>query len=82
VHIGWVVDHPKPDLAGSVLAAYQLASRGASAAIISMYEQGVVGRSTIIAVEDRIDIGAMRAQCVKTRVPLAGILVEPRPARA
>ena len=27
VRIGWVVDHPKRDLAGSVLAAYQLAPR-------------------------------------------------------
>jgi len=36
-----VVDHPKRDLAGSVLAAYQLASRGASVALIPMYEQGV-----------------------------------------
>ncbi len=41
MRIGWVVDHPKRDLAGSVLAAYQLASRGASVAIIPMYEQGV-----------------------------------------
>jgi surface carbohydrate biosynthesis protein len=41
VRIGWVVDHPKRDLAGSVLAAYQLASRGASVMIIPMYEQGV-----------------------------------------
>jgi surface carbohydrate biosynthesis protein len=41
VRIGWVVDHPKRDLAGSVLAAYQLASRGASVAIVPMYEQGV-----------------------------------------
>jgi surface carbohydrate biosynthesis protein len=41
VRIGWVVDHPKRDLAGSVLAAYQLASRGASAVIVPMYEQGV-----------------------------------------
>ena len=41
MRIGWVVDHPKRDLAGSVLAAYQLASRGASVALIPMYEQGV-----------------------------------------
>ncbi|WP_346656025.1 surface carbohydrate biosynthesis protein [Bradyrhizobium sp. dw_78] len=41
MRIGWVVDHPKRDLAGSVLAAYQLASRGVSAAIIPMYEQGI-----------------------------------------
>ncbi len=41
MRIGWVVDHPKRDLAGSVLAAYQLAARGASVAIIPMYEQGV-----------------------------------------
>jgi surface carbohydrate biosynthesis protein len=41
VRIGWVVDHPKRDLAGSVLVAYQLASRGASVAIVPMYEQGV-----------------------------------------
>ena len=41
MRIGWVVDHPKRDLAGSVLAAYQLASRGAAVAIVPMYEQGV-----------------------------------------
>jgi surface carbohydrate biosynthesis protein len=41
VRIGWVVDHPKRDLAGSVLAAYQLALRGASVVIVPMYEQGV-----------------------------------------
>jgi len=41
VRIGWVVDHPKRDLAGSVLAAYQMALRGASVVIIPMYEQGV-----------------------------------------
>ena len=41
MRIGWVVDHPKRDLAGSVLVAYQLASRGASVAIVPMYEQGV-----------------------------------------
>lgn len=41
MRIGWVVDHPKRDLAGSVLAAYQLALRGASVVVIPMYEQGV-----------------------------------------
>ena len=41
MHIGLVVDHPKRDLAGSVLLAYQLASRGASVVIVPMYEQGV-----------------------------------------
>ena len=41
MRIGWVVDHPKRDLTGSVLAAYQLACRGASVAIVPMYEQGV-----------------------------------------
>ena len=53
MRIGWVVDHPKRDLAGSVLAAYQLASRGASVAIIPMYEQGVdvprLGLDTLVA---------------------------------
>lgn len=41
MRIGWVVDHPKRDLAGGVLAAYRLAARGASVAIVPMYEQGV-----------------------------------------
>ena len=41
MRIGLVVDHPKRDLAGSVLLAYQLASRGASVVIVPMYEQGV-----------------------------------------
>jgi surface carbohydrate biosynthesis protein len=41
VHIGLVVDHPKRDLAGAVLLAYQLASRGASVALVPMYEQAV-----------------------------------------
>jgi surface carbohydrate biosynthesis protein len=53
VRIGWVVDHPKRDLAGGVLAAYQLASRGASVALIPMYEQGVdvprLGLDTLVA---------------------------------
>ncbi|KRR24987.1 hypothetical protein CQ14_30675 [Bradyrhizobium lablabi] len=53
MRIGWVVDHPKRDLAGSVLAAYQLASRGASVVIIPMYEQGVdvprLGLDTLVA---------------------------------
>ena len=53
MRIGWVVDHPKRDLAGSVLAAYQLASRGASVALIPMYEQGVdvprLGLNTLVA---------------------------------
>jgi surface carbohydrate biosynthesis protein len=41
VRVGLVVDHPKRDLAGVVLLAYQLASRGASVVIVPMYEQGV-----------------------------------------
>jgi surface carbohydrate biosynthesis protein len=41
VRIGLVVDHPKRDLAGSVLLAYQLARRGASVVIVPMYEQAV-----------------------------------------
>ena len=41
MRIGWVVDHPKRDLAGAVLAAYQLTARGASVVIVPMYEQGV-----------------------------------------
>lgn len=41
MRIGLVVDHPKRDLAGAVLLAYQLARRGASAALIPMYEQAV-----------------------------------------
>ncbi len=41
MRIGWVIDHPKRDLAGAVLAAYQLTARGASVAIVPMYEQGV-----------------------------------------
>jgi surface carbohydrate biosynthesis protein len=41
VRIGLVVDHPKRDLAGSVLLAYQLASRGAQVVIVPMYEQGI-----------------------------------------
>jgi surface carbohydrate biosynthesis protein len=41
VRIGLVVDHPKRDLAGNILLAYQLASRGASVVIVPMYEQGV-----------------------------------------
>lgn len=53
MRIGWVVDHPKRDLAGGVLAAYQLASRGASVALIPMYEQGVdvprLGLDTLVA---------------------------------
>lgn len=53
MRIGWVVDHPKRDLAGSVLAAYQLALRGASVALIPMYEQGVdvprLGLDTLVA---------------------------------
>src|SRR6185437_11692022 len=39
--IGWVIDHPKRDLPGAVLAAYQLITRGASVVIVPMYEQGV-----------------------------------------
>jgi surface carbohydrate biosynthesis protein len=58
VRIGWVVDHPKRDLAGSVLAAYQLASRGASVAIVPMYEQGVdvprLGLDTLVVNYARI----------------------------
>jgi len=41
VRIGLVVDHPKRDLAGSVLLAYQLARRSASVVIVPMYEQAV-----------------------------------------
>ncbi len=41
MRIGLVVDHPKRDLAGNILLAYQLASRGASVVIVPMYEQGV-----------------------------------------
>jgi surface carbohydrate biosynthesis protein len=41
VRIGLVVDHPKRDLAGGVLLAYQLARRGASVVIVPMYEQAV-----------------------------------------
>src|SRR4051812_4307664 len=41
LRIGLVVDHPKRDLAGIVLLAYQLASRGASVVIVPMYEQAV-----------------------------------------
>lgn len=41
MRIGWVVDHPKRDLAGAVLAAYQVAARGASVVLVPMYEQGV-----------------------------------------
>jgi surface carbohydrate biosynthesis protein len=41
VRIGLVVDHPKRDLAGAVLLAYQLASRGASVVLVPMYEQAV-----------------------------------------
>ena len=41
MRIGWVIDHPKRDLAGAVLAAYQLTTRGASVVIVPMYEQGV-----------------------------------------
>lgn len=53
MRIGWVVDHPRRDLAGAVLAAYQLAARGASVALIPMYEQGVdvprLGLDTLVA---------------------------------
>jgi surface carbohydrate biosynthesis protein len=41
VRIGLVVDHPKRDLAGIVMLAYQLARRGASVVIVPMYEQAV-----------------------------------------
>ncbi len=41
MRVGLVVDHPKRDLAGSVLLAYQLACRGASVVIVPMYEQAV-----------------------------------------
>jgi surface carbohydrate biosynthesis protein len=41
VRIGLVVDHPKRDLAGAALLAYQLACRGASVVIVPMYEQAV-----------------------------------------
>ncbi|MGV8834201.1 MAG: surface carbohydrate biosynthesis protein [Devosia sp.] len=39
--IGLIVDHPKRDLDGAVLLAYQLARRGAEAIIIPMYTQAV-----------------------------------------
>lgn len=39
--IGLIVDHPKRDLDGAVLLAYQLAKRGAVAVIIPMYTQAV-----------------------------------------
>lgn len=66
MRIGWVVDHPKRDLAGSVLAAYQLASRGASVALIPMYEQGVdvprLGLDSLVANYARAaNLGLMRA---------------------
>lgn len=41
MRIGLVVDHPKRDLPGAVLLAYQLASRGVSVVIVPMYEQAV-----------------------------------------
>jgi surface carbohydrate biosynthesis protein len=53
VRIGLVVDHPKRDLAGAVLLAYQLACRGASVVLIPMYEQAVdvprLGLDTLVA---------------------------------
>lgn len=41
MRVGLVVDHPKRDLPGAVLLAYQLASRGVSVVIVPMYEQAV-----------------------------------------
>lgn len=41
MRVGLVVDHPKRDLPGAVLLAYQLAIRGASVVIVPMYEQAV-----------------------------------------
>lgn len=41
LHVGLVVDHPKRDLPGAVMLAYQLARRSVRSTIIPMYEQGV-----------------------------------------
>jgi surface carbohydrate biosynthesis protein len=41
MRVGLVVDHPKRDLPGAVLLAYQLARRAASVVIVPMYEQAV-----------------------------------------
>jgi surface carbohydrate biosynthesis protein len=41
MRIGLVVDHPKRDLPGCVLLAYQLALRGQSVVLVPMYEQAV-----------------------------------------
>ena len=53
MRIGWVVDHPKRDLAGSVWLRINSTLRGASVVIIPMYEQGVdvprLGLDTLVA---------------------------------
>jgi surface carbohydrate biosynthesis protein len=41
VHVGLIVDHPKRDLPGALMLAYQLSRRGSASTIIPMYEQGV-----------------------------------------
>jgi surface carbohydrate biosynthesis protein len=41
MRIGLIVDHPKRDLAGVALVAYEIAKRGGEAIIVPMYEQGV-----------------------------------------
>lgn len=41
MRIGLVVDHPKRDLPGAVMLAYQLARRGVSVMLVPMYEQAV-----------------------------------------
>jgi surface carbohydrate biosynthesis protein len=41
MHIGLIVDHPKRDLGGISLLAYQLAHRGVRVSIIPLYEQAV-----------------------------------------
>lgn len=40
MRIGLIVDHPKRDLEGIVLVAYELMKRGADALIVPMYAQG------------------------------------------
>lgn len=39
--IGIIVDHPKRDLNGCILVAYELARRGAEAVLLPHYEQGI-----------------------------------------
>jgi surface carbohydrate biosynthesis protein len=41
MRIGLIVDHPKRDLAGVALVAYEIAKRGGEAVVVPMYEQGV-----------------------------------------